>query len=281
MKTVVLGASGFIGRHLCAALAARGDEVVEASLRDVDAAARACERADAVVNLSGESIAQRWTAEVKERIRSSRVDAPRALIDRLRASATPPKIYVSASAVGYYGTSESATFVEASPPGDDFLARVCADWEAEAMRAAEFGARVSRVRNGLVLGTDGGALAKLMPIFRVGAGGVVASGRQWYSWIHVDDAVAIYLDAIDRLDGPINAVAPNPVRNADFTTALAHAVHRPAIARVPEFALRLMLGEGAVVATQGQRVIPERALAFGYRFKFPDLDTALENLLSG
>jgi uncharacterized protein (TIGR01777 family) len=278
MKVVVLGASGFVGRHLSTALAARGDDVVAASLRDVDAAARACEGADAVVNLSGESIAQRWTTEVKQRIRSSRVDAPRALVDRLRKSTSPPKVYVTASAIGYYGTSESATFVEASPPGDDFLARVCVDWEAEAMRAADFGARVTRVRNGLVLGTDGGALAKIMPLFRVGAGGVVASGRQWYSWIHLDDAVAIYLDAVDRLDGPVNAVAPNPVRNGDFTTALAHAVHRPALARVPEFALRLILGDGAVVATQGQRVIPERVLAFGYRFKFTEIGSALSDL---
>lgn len=278
MKVVVLGASGFVGRHLSTALAARGDDVVAASLRDVDAAARACEGADAVVNLSGESIAQRWTTEVKQRIRSSRVDAPRALVDRLRKSTSPPKVYVTASAIGYYGTSESAMFVEASPPGDDFLARVCVDWEAEAMRAADFGARVTRVRNGLVLGTDGGALAKIMPLFRVGAGGVVASGRQWYSWIHLDDAVAIYLDAVDRLDGPVNAVAPNPVRNGDFTTALAHAVHRPALARVPEFALRLILGDGAVVATQGQRVIPERVLAFGYRFKFTEIGSALSDL---
>jgi hypothetical protein len=281
VNVTVLGASGFIGRHLCAALVARGDAVTEASLRDVDAAARACEGAGAIVNLSGESIAQRWTAEVKERIRSSRVDATHALIERLRKSAAPPKAFVSASAIGYYGASETATFVEASPPGDDFLARVCVDWEAEAVRAAEFGARVARVRNGLVLGTDGGVLGKIMPIFRLGGGGVVASGKQWYSWVHVDDVVAIYLEAIDRLEGPVNAVAPNPVRNAEFTHALAQAVHRPAVARVPEFALRLMLGDGAMVASKGQRVIPERTLAFGYRFKFTNLDTALENLLSG
>jgi len=280
MNVTVLGASGFIGRHLRAALLARGDAVTEASLRDVDAAARSCEGADAVVNLSGESIAQRRTAEVKERIHSSRVAATRALVQRLRKSAAPPTAFVCASAVGYYGASQTATFVEASPPGDDFLARVCADWEAEAERAAEFGARLCRVRTGIVLGTDGGVLASLLPIFRLGGGGVVASGKQWYSWVHVDDVVSIYVEAVDRLEGPINAVAPNPVRNADFTRALAHALHRPAVARVPEFALRLMLGEGATVATRGQRVIPERTLAAGYRFKFTTLDTALENLLS-
>jgi hypothetical protein len=202
------------------------------------------------------------------------------LIGRLRNAASPPKVYVSASAIGYYGTSETATFVEASPPGDDFLARVCVDWEAEAARAAEFGARVTRVRMGLVLGTDGGAMARILPMFRLGAGGVVASGRQWYSWIHVDDVVAIYLDAIDRLEGPVNATAPNPVQNAEFTRVLAHALHRPAVARVPEFALRMMLGEGASVATQGQRVIPERTLAFGYRFKFTELEAALGDLVA-
>ena len=123
-------------------------------------------------------------------------------------------------------------------------------------------------------------MARILPMFRLGAGGVVASGRQWYSWIHVDDVVAIYLDAIDRLEGPVNATAPNPVQNAEFTRVLAHALHRPAVARVPEFALRMMLGEGASVATQGQRVIPERTLAFGYRFKFTELEAALGDLVA-
>ncbi len=280
MKVTVLGASGFIGKHLSNALRARGDSVTTASLRDLSAAARACEGADAVVNLAGERVVQRWTPEVKARIRSSRVDAPRALIAHLCESSAPPKTYVSASAIGYYGMSETATFVESSPPGDDFLARVCIEWEAEAQRASDFGARVACVRTALVLGTGGWLLGGLLPIFRLGAGGIVASGRQWMSWIHIDDLVAIYLDVIDRLDGPLNASAPNPLRNAEFTRELARAVHRPAIFPVPEFALKLMLGEAGAIAAQGQRVLPERTLALGYRFKFETLEAALANLLA-
>jgi uncharacterized protein (TIGR01777 family) len=280
VKVTVFGASGFIGRHLTAALRARNDEVVPASLRDIDAAARACDGADAVVNLAGEGIAQRWTPEVKARIRSSRVDAPRALIERFSTMSSPPKAYVSASAIGYYGSSEDLTFSEPSPPGTDFLAQICAAWEAEAAKAAGAGARVAVIRTGLALGTDGGVLAQLLPIFRVGAGGKVGDGRQWYSWIHIDDVVGIYLSAIDRHEGTLNATSPNPVRNADFTHALAAELKRPALIPVPEFALRLRFGEAAGFISKGQRVLPERTLACGYRFQFPTLEEALSNLLA-
>ena len=279
MKITLIGASGFIGRHLAAALRGRGDIVALASLRDPAAAAQACEGSDVVVNLAGEPVAQRWSAAVKAKIRASRVAAPRALIDALAELATPPQAYVSASAVGYYGTSESATFDESSGPGSDFLAEVCVAWEAEADRAAAAGMRVAKIRTGLVLGTDGGALAKLLPIFKLGGGGPVASGRQWYSWIHVVDQVGIYVHAIDGADGVLAATAPVPVRNAEFTRALAAALHRPAIVPIPAFGMSLVLGEGALVVTQGQRVVPTRTLASGYAFRFPTLDGALAALV--
>jgi uncharacterized protein len=277
---VVLGASGFVGRHLTAQLRARGDDVVTGSVRDPAAAARICQGAHAVVNLAGEPIAQRWTATVKERIRTSRVDATRKLVDALGQFDAKPGAYVSASAVGYYGTSEDATFVETSPPGDDFLARVCAEWEAEAIRAAQYGIRVAIIRTGIALGADGVALEKLLPIFRLGLGGPIAGGRQWYSWIHVDDLVGIYLHAIDGGDGAYDATAPEPVRNAEFTQALANALRRPALLPVPEFALRTLLGEAAVTVVKGQRVLPERTVASGYRFAFPRIEAAFGDLLA-
>lgn len=280
MKVTLFGASGFIGRHLAAALSARGDGVAPASLRDIDAAVRACNGADAVVNLAGEEVAQRWTPAVKARILSSRVDAPRALIARLSTLASPPKTYISASAIGYYGSSQDVAFNETSPPGHDFLAQVCVAWEAEAAKAAEAGARVATIRTGLALGIDGGVLARLLPIFRAGAGGKVGDGRQWYSWIHIDDVVGIYLAALDGVSGTLNATAPNPVQNVDFTRALARVLKRPALIPVPEIALRLRFGEAAAFISQGQRVLPERALASGYEFRFPTLDDALHNLLS-
>jgi hypothetical protein len=279
MRITILGASGFIGRHLTAALRGRGDEVVTASLRDPRAAAAACDGSDVIVNLAGASVSERWSAAHKRAIETSRVDLPHAFIDELAAIAHKPTHFVSASAIGYYGTSRDATFTEKSPPGDDFLAHVCVKWEAEADRATALGMTVAKIRTGLVLGTDGGALAKLLPIFKLGGGGIVASGKQWYSWIHIDDQVGIYLKAIDGATGVFNATAPHPVTNADFTKALASAVHRPALLPVPAFALNLLLGEGAVIVTEGQRVLPETTLADGYHFKYATIDAALQALV--
>jgi uncharacterized protein len=280
MRVLVLGASGFVGRHLVAALRARGDSVDERSLRDPVAAAAAAEPCDAVVNLAGETLAQRWNAAVKQRIERSRTELPRRFLQALASSSRHPVIFVSASAVGYYGTSDSATFDESSPAGDDFLARVCQEWESQASRARDLGMRVALVRSGFVLGTDGGGLAKMLPPFRMGLGGVVGSGRQWISWIHVRDAVGVYLLALDRGTGAIDATAPNPVTNAAFTRALSHALERPAIAPVPRFALRALLGEGADVLLLGQRVLPTRATReYGYVFAFAEIEEALRDLL--
>ncbi|HZX68268.1 MAG TPA: TIGR01777 family oxidoreductase [Candidatus Elarobacter sp.] len=280
VRVTVLGASGFIGRRLCAALRARGDAVVEASLRDPAGAAKASADSNVVVNLAGAPVSVRWTRASQGAMTSSRVDLPRRYLTALKAIEDRPRRYVSASAIGYYGTSRDATFVEASPPGDDFLAHLCVAWEAVADEAAALGMRVAKVRTGLVLGPEGGVLAKLLPLFRLGLGGVVADGNQWYSWIHVDDQVGIYLHAIDGADGAFNATAPKPVTNRDFTRALARAVHRPAILPVPAFGPKLLLGEGALIVNQGQRVLPQRTLSSGYVFRHPDLAEALSSLVT-
>jgi uncharacterized protein (TIGR01777 family) len=280
MRVTVLGASGFIGQRLVAALRARGDDVVELSLRDPEAAAAASAGSDVVVNLAGAPISVRWTPAVKDALKSTRVDLPRRYLAALAGVAERPKAYVSASAVGYYGTSRSATFVETSPPGDDFLAGVCVAWEAGADAAATLGMRVTKLRTGLVLGSEGGALAMLFPVFRLGLGGPVGDGGQWYSWIHADDAVGIILHAIDGVDGVLNAVAPKPVTSRDFSRALGQVVHRPAFLPTPAFVTRLMLGEGAIIVNEGQRVLPQRTLASGYIFRHPDLAEALSSLLA-
>src|SRR5271156_6218125 len=269
-----------MGPHLVAALRARGDEVTTASLRDPAAAATASAGADAVINLAGEPVSQRWTPEVKERIHSSRCDAVNAFCDALAAQDTKPASYVSASAVGYYGTSETASYDESSAPGSDFLAQVCVAWEAAADRAAASGARVAKLRLGLVLGREGGVLGKLLPVFKAGGGGVVASGRQWHSWVHIDDAIGVFLHALDGTDGVLNVTAPGAVRNSDFTHALGKAVHRPTVFPVPAFALKLMLGDGAYIVTEGQLVLPTRTLETGFRVKYATIDAARAAIVS-
>lgn len=275
----MLGASGFIGRALTAALQARGDDVRGASLRDPARAAEAASGSDVVVNLAGAPVLKRWTDEHKREIARTRIDLPHAFLSALERVDRRPRAYVSASAIGYYGLSRTATFDETSPPGDDFLARVCVDWEAEAERAQALGLRVAIVRTGVVLGRGGGALAMLTPLFRSGLGGPVASGEQWFSWIDLDDHVGIMLLAIDGYAGVLNATAPQPVTNAEFTRALGAAVHRPAVLRVPAFGLRLLYGDGATMLTEGQRVLPAAALAAGYSFRRPEIAGALRALV--
>jgi hypothetical protein len=281
MRVTILGATGFIGRHLGAALRARGDDVVEASLRDPAKAAEASAGSEVVVNLAGSPVAVRWTETSKRAMTTSRVDLPHAYLDALASVEGRPKAYVGGSAIGYYGCRRTdVPFEESSPPGDDFLARLCVAWEAEADRAGTLGMRVAKIRTGLVLGRDGGVLDKLLPLFRLGLGGVVASGGQWYSWIHVDDEVGVLLHAIDGAEGVLNATAPNPVTNRDFTHALGRAVHRPTIFPVPAFAAALMLGEGGTVLTEGQRVVPRRTVESGYVFRHQALDEALQSLMA-
>ncbi|MGA8535636.1 MAG: TIGR01777 family oxidoreductase [Candidatus Tumulicola sp.] len=282
MRICLLGASGFVGRHLTKALERRGDTVLAASLRDPAEAAATAATCDAVVNLAGEPIAQRWNETVKHAILYSRTELPRRFLEALsRIDRRAPAAYVSASAIGYYGASESQTFVEDDPPGVDFLAQVCDAWERQARAARDLGVRVAIVRTGLALGNDGGALAKILPPFRLGVGGVVGNGKQWYSWVHIEDLVGIYLSALDAGEGPFNATSPNPVTNEAFTHALGAVLHRPVVLPAPAFALHVMLGEGAWVVTTGQRVLPQRIThERGYAFAFPELTGALENLLS-
>lgn len=279
MNVCILGGSGFIGTHLAAALRERGDDVTIAALRDPQEAAQQAASCDAIVNLAGEPIAQRWNVFVKQRIMQSRVEAPRSFLEALAGREHRARTYVSASAIGYYGTSETETFVEDNRPGGDFLARVCVGWEREAARARDLGMRVAVVRTGVALGADGGALAKILPPFRLGLGGIVGTGRQWLSWIHIRDLVGIYLQAIDGAEGPLNATAPNPVTNAELTRALGVALHRPTVLPAPTIALRVMLGEGAQILLAGQRVLPKRAQELGYGFRFERLEAALANLL--
>jgi uncharacterized protein (TIGR01777 family) len=261
-------------------LRARGDDTLALSLRDPAEAASRTSGCDAVVNLAGEAVAQRWTAASKAKMLESRSERPHRFLTALAGASARPTTYVSASGIGYYGTSEIASFVEGSPPGDDFLARVCVKWEGVAREARALGMRVACVRTALALGKDGGALAKMFPAFNLGLGGVIGNGRQWYSWIHIDDLIGIYMLALDGADGALNASAPNPVTNAEFTRALGAALHRPTFLPTPTFALRAMLGEGADVLLTGQRVLPERTQALGYTFKYPKLDAALESLLA-
>lgn len=278
MRVALLGGSGLIGSALGNVLRARGDEVVVLSLREPEAAALPAAECDAVINLAGEPIAQRWNASIKARILKSRTETPRNFLKALSSLPRRCAAYVSASGIDYYGPSLEATFDEESPPGRSPLAQVCVEWEREAHAAGTLGMRVACVRTGLVLG-DGGLLAKVVPLFRAGLGGRIGDGKTWYSWIHITDVVGIYVLALDGVNGPLNAVAPNPVTNAEFTQTLADVLHRPAALPTPSFAVRAMLGEGASALLDRQRVLPKRVLQLGYRFAFAELGAALENLL--
>ncbi len=301
MRVTLTGATGRIGAALVRALGARGDDVTVLSrsparareaLGDVaavawdpgagQAPAEALTGRDAVVHLAGEDVAQRWTEDAKRRIRASRERGTRHLVDGLRAAGPRPRILVSSSAVGWYGPHGDEALDEDAPAGTDFLAEVCRTWEAEADRASELGLRVVKVRTGVVLDRQGGALSKMLPFFRLGIGGPVAGGRQYLAWIHLDDIVGIYLAALDgdEWSGPVNAAAPEPATNRAFSHALGRAVHRPALAPVPGFAVRVLYGDMAEIVTGGQRAIPRRALELGYEFRHPELDEALRSALA-
>jgi uncharacterized protein (TIGR01777 family) len=274
VRITITGGTGLIGSKLTARLRERGDDVTTLSLRN-DELAPKLEGRDAVVHLAGENLAQRWTDKAEREILESREQGTRRLVAALPDSV---KTLVSASAVGYYGPRGAEEVTEDDPPGDDFPARVCVAWEREANAAS---ARVVTIRTGVVLDASGGALAKMLLPFKLGIGGPVAGGKQYMPWIHVDDLVGIYIAALDGEDwrGPVNATAPNPATNADFSKALGRALHRPAVLPIPGFALRALYGEMAAIVTTGQRAIPRNALAHGYQFTHPDLDEALDNAL--
>jgi uncharacterized protein len=295
MKIVLAGATGFLGTPLVDRLVQDRHEIVVLSRSggtgrlgarvvrwtpDGTAGTWAAEidRADAVVNLAGESIAaRRWTAAQKQRILDSRVLATRSLVKAILAAKAKPSALISGSAVGYYGALDDRIVTEDQPPGTDFLARVGAAWEAEA-QAASPASRIVLVRTGIVLERAGGALPKMLPPFWIGAGGPVGSGRQFWPWIHRQDWIDLVRFAIESpaASGPLNATAPTPVTNRDFATALGRALHRPAWLPAPGFALKLLLGEMAEsLLLSGQRAVPEKALRLGFTFTYPTLDGAL------
>jgi uncharacterized protein len=303
-RIVVTGATGTIGRAVCRRLETRGDEVVALS-RDRERALKALgdqvevhvwadpmeemppiealSGADAIVHLVGEPIAQSWNQEAKARIRDSRVYPTRMLVAALQEvpESRRPAVLISQSATGFYGPSGDHELVESAPAGNDFLAGVVRQWEAEAA-GAEGVARVVMTRTGVVLSSSGGALEKMLPFFRMGVGGPVAGGRQYVPWIHLDDVVAGMLFCAERseLAGPINLTAPSPVTNAELSHALGRVLHRPAVLPVPALALRALYGEMSQIVTTGQRAVPKRLSEAGFEFRHPDLEQALGDVLS-
>jgi len=297
LKITVTGASGFIGRRLLKSLAGDAHTVQVLSRHagtnmpgnikvwpwdpaKSEPPADALRDTDAVIHLAGEPVAQRWTGHVKQRIRDSRELGTRHLVQAISKLPKPPGVLVCASASGYYGSRGDEILTEDSPAGAGFLADVCRAWEAEALKAEAFGTRVVRVRIGIVLDTRGGALQKMLPPFKMGVGGKMGTGKQWMSWIHIDDLVGIFRCAVEqRVPGVMNGVAPYPVVNAEFTRTLAATLHRPAIFPVPEFALKLLFGEMSEVLFASQRVSPKAAEQAGYRYRFPQLSAALADIL--
>ena len=311
LRVTVTGATGLIGPTLIAALRDRGAQVTVLSRDPERAQARlgssgqpaleamrwepmsepapavALAGRDAVVHLAGENVAQRWTATAKQAIRESRVTGTRHLIEGLadvgqQATGQRPRTLVSASAIGYYGPHGEEPLDEDAPAGADFLAEVCAAWEREAERARELGIRVVQVRTGVVLDSGGGALERMLAPFRLGVGGPVAGGHQYISWIHSEDLVGLTLAALEdeRWSGPINATAPEPVSNRDFSRALGKALRRPALLPVPGLALRMLYGEMSQIITTGARALPAKPLVLGYQFRHPQLGEALRSALT-
>ena len=280
MNVAITGAAGFIGRAVAEHLRSSGHIVRAVSLRGIPAP-DALAGANAVINLAGEPIAQRWTASARDKILRSRIEGTQALVAAMRAH--PPQVLISASAVGYYGSRGDEILIESSPAAQDFLGRVAVAWEEAAQAAEPMGVRVARIRIGVVLGKGGGALSKMLLPFRLGVGGRLGSGKQWMSWIHIDDLIELiaFLIKESTVRGVFNATSPFPVTNREFTQALAEAVHRPAILPVPAFALRLALGEMAQVVLASQRAIPDAAQRAGFVFEHPDIFAALAQVVAG
>jgi uncharacterized protein (TIGR01777 family) len=301
MRVTVTGATGLIGSSLVAALREREAQVTvltrnpdraRARLGDIDAVGwdtlagpapvAAIEERDAVVHLAGEPVAQRWSSKVKRAIRESRVVGTRNLLEGLALARSRPTLLLSSSATGYYGAHGEEPLDEDAPPGDDFLAQVCVEWESAGTAAHELGMRAVQLRTGVVLDRSGGALAKMLPAFKLGVGGPVAGGFQYISWIHAQDVVGMMLAALadERWSGPINATAPEPVPNRVFSKALGRVLGRPSLLPVPGFALQALYGEMAEIVTTGARVMPAKALVLGYEFAYPQLEPALRQALA-
>lgn len=299
MKVLITGATGTIGRELCRRLLEQGDEVRVLTRRAGASPipgttawqwnptaevppAEALDGVEAVVHLAGEPVAGgRWTSELKQRIRDSRVVGTKNLVDGILRQSVPPRVVVGASAVGFYGDRGDQPLDEHCAPGKGFLCDVCRDWEEAYRPVAAAGVRLALLRIGVVLSRSGGALERMLLPFRLGLGGKLASGQQWFPWIHIDDIVGLIEFALnnDRVSGVINGVSRSSVTNEQFTRALARVLHRPVFFPVPEFALRLLAGEMASVVLASQRVIPRAALDAGYQFKFAEIDSALRDVI--
>ena len=305
MKIAITGATGFVGSRLVQKLNAENQQIIVLT-RNLARAQRvfpsltfpnlefvtykpkesgewqeSISGCDAVINLAGEPIAERWTTQQKQEILESRQLGTRKIVEAIAKAAVKPKVLISGSAIGYYGTSETAVFEETSPSGTDFLAEVCQNWEAEAEKVKEFGVRLAILRVGIVL-ADGGALAKMIGPFQMFAGGPIGTGRQWFSWIHRDDLVNLIVEAVtnEQMSGVYNATAPNPVKMKQFCQTLGEVMNRPSWLPVPEFALELLLGDGAIVVLEGQQVLPKRAQALGFQFQYPELKPALAEIIN-
>lgn len=299
MKVFMTGGTGFVGAFLTRELARHGHEVTILSRREIqpDPAYPAISFLagdptregpwmsvvpdhDWIINLAGASVFTRWSAAHKEEIYDSRILTTRNLVAAL-APGDRGQLFCSTSAIGYYGPRGDEDLTEESPPGDDFLARLAQDWEAEALKAQDLGVRVVVTRFGLVLGPDGGVLGQMAPLFKFFLGGPVGPGTQWFSWIHRLDHARAFLFVKDHpeIHGPVNFAAPQPVRNRELARALGRVLHRPSFLPAPAFMLRLILGEFAEVVLTGQKVLPQKLLAAGFNFDFPAIDGALENLL--
>lgn len=301
-RIIITGATGLIGKRVARELRRRGESLVVFS-RDTPTArkelrgaeeyvawqpeeqgpwANAVPGAHAVIHLAGASIyGQRWSESYKRQIRDSRVLGTRGLVKAIARAAVRPQVLICGSAVGYYGPRDDTPLDESAAPGRDFLAQVCVEWEAEARKAEALGVRVVLLRTGVVLDPHEGALSQMMLPFKLFAGGPIMPGTQWLSWIHIDDEVGILLKALDdpAVSGPVNATAPNPQTNAEFTRALGQAMGRPAWLPVPQAGLKLALGEFAESLTTGQRVLPRRIQELGYQFQYPTSEQALRQLL--
>ena len=300
MRIVVSGATGFVGSRLSEKVSETGGQVVALS-RNAESAqskvpsltaahpwnplsepapAAAFEGADAVVHLAGETVVGRWTQAKRDAIRDTRVIGTRNLVNGLRDLPSKPKILVAASAIGFYGDRAEEELTETSAAGDDFLADVCQEWEAEAAKAREFGVEVAHVRIGIVLAEGGGALDAMLTPFKLGAGGPLGSGRQWWSWIHRDDLCGLILHLIERGEsGVYNATAPSPMRQKEFARVLGRVLHRPSFMPAPAFALKIVLGGFATELLSSKKVLPQATQAAGFSYQFSELEPALRQAL--